>query len=365
MSETILEIHLPNLRHNYQFLRKQLAPDTKLLAVVKAFAYGSDAIAVAQCLAEQGVDYFGVAYVHEGVQLRKAGITKPILVLHPQAPNLKTLIEYKLEPGLYSQRIFDAFLTALKQTKHEHYPIHLKFNTGLNRLGFLPEQVTELVSQVKQNSKQLQLKGVYSHLAASDDLKEDAFTKEQLSKYASIAAQIKPTYPKALFHLLNTSGVMHYSSAQYDMVRTGISLYGYGNAPEVDRALKPVLTLKTVISQIHFLTKGASLGYNRAFVASHATRTATLPIGHADGIGRIYGNGKGFVWIHGHKAPLLGNVCMDMIMVDVTDIDCQEGDEVIVIGPQASAENLANAAGTISYELITGLSQRIQRRIID
>jgi len=365
MCETTLEIHLPNLRHNYQFLRKQLAPDTKLLAVVKAFAYGSDAIAVAQCLAEQGVDYFGVAYVHEGVQLRKAGITKPILVLHPQAPNLKTLIEYKLELGLYSQRIFDAFLTALKQIKHEHYPIHLKFNTGLNRLGFLPEQVTELVSQVKQNSKQLQLKGVYSHLAASDDLKEDAFTKEQLSKFATIAAQIKTTYPKALFHLLNTSGVMHYSSAQYDMVRTGISLYGYGNAPEVDRALKPVLTLKTVISQIHFLTKGASLGYNRAFVASRATRTATLPIGHADGIGRIFGNGKGFVWIHGHKAPLLGNVCMDMIMVDVTDIDCQEGDEVLVIGADASAESLANAVGTISYELITGLSQRIQRRIID
>lgn len=364
MRETLLEIHLPNLRHNYHFLRKRLASNAKLLAVVKAFGYGSDAIAVAKCLSTCGADYFGVAYVHEGVALRKAGITTPILVLHPQEPNLNALIEYNLEPGLYSQRIFDAFLHALKQTNTENYPVHLKFNTGLNRLGFHPSQAKELLTLLEHN-KQLQLKGVYSHLAASDDLKEDVFTNQQLTSFETIVKNIKPKYPDSLFHVLNTSGVMHYPHAQYDMVRTGISLYGYGNDPKVDAQLKPVLTLKTVISQLHTLEKGASLGYNRAFIAKEATKTATLPIGHADGIGRIYGNGNGYVWIHGKKAPILGNVCMDMIMVDVTHIACAEGDEVIVIGSNASAEALANYAGTISYELITGLSQRIQRRIID
>ncbi len=365
MSETILEIHFPNLRHNYQFLRKHLADETKLLAVVKAFGYGSDAIAVAKCLAETGVDYFGVAYVHEGIALRKAGIDKPILVLHPQEPNLKSLIEHKLEPGLYSHRIFDAFINAAKESNEKEYPIHVKFNTGLNRLGFEPKESKSLIARIAEESKCVQLKGVYSHLASSDDLKDDAFTKRQLSAFAVIVDRVIKTFPNTNFHVLNTSGVLNYPEAQYAMVRTGISLYGYGNATQVDAELKPVLTLKTIISQLHTLQKGDSLGYNRAFIATTTTKTATLPLGHADGIGRIYGNGNGFVWIHGKKAPILGNVCMDMIMVDVTHIECQEGDEVIVIGPSASAEALANNAGTISYELITGLSQRIKRRIVN
>jgi len=365
MRETILEIHLPNLRHNYHYLRKRLAPDTKLLAVVKAFGYGSDAEVVAQCLSDCGVDYFGVAYVQEGIALRKAGITQPILVLHPQEPNLQSLIEYKLTPGLYSQRILEAFIDALKQHETEMYPVHIKFNTGLNRLGFQPDETERLLDLLEENKKWISLNGVYSHLAASDDLKEDSFTKAQLNKFDVIADTIRAVYPNTLFHVLNTSGVLNYPQAQYNMVRTGISLYGYGNTPEVDIQLKPIITLKTVISQLHTLEEGASLGYNRNFVATTKTRTATLPLGHADGIGRIYGNGNGFVWIHGKKAPILGNVCMDMIMVDVTNIECYEGDEVIVIGPNASAEALANHAGTISYEFITGLSQRIQRKVID
>jgi alanine racemase len=365
MSETILEIHLPNLRHNHQFLKKRVNADTKILAVVKAFAYGSDAIAVTQCLAEQGVDYFGVAYVHEGIQLRKAGITQPILVLHPQIPNLSELIAHQLEPSIYSKRLLTAMSKATQQADVDAYPIHLKFNTGLNRLGFSTQETDAVLELLEANKKWIHPQGVYSHLAASDDLAERAFTQTQLDSFASIEQAFRIKYPNIIAHVLNTSGVIHHPSAQYDMVRTGISLYGYGNAPEVDKQLKPVLTLKTVISQIHHLKKGDSLGYNRAFVATQNTKTATLPIGHADGIGRIYGNGKGFVWIHGHKAPLVGNVCMDMIMVDVSQIDCEEGDEVLVIGPQASAENLANAAGTISYELITGLSQRIQRRVLN
>ena len=364
MCETVLEIHLPKLRHNYQFLRKRLSNSTQLLAVVKAFGYGSDSVAVAKCLAACGVDYFGVAYVQEGIALRNAGIIQPILVMHPQQSNLEALFKYKLEPAIYSQRILDAFLTTLKATETTHYPIHLKFNTGLNRLGFQPNQTNQLLDLLNQNKNLLQLKGVYSHLAASDDLKEESFTKAQLDHFEAIVQKIKPKHPDTIFHILNTSGVLNYATAQYDMVRTGISLYGYGNDSAVDRQLKPVLTLKTLISQLHSLQKGDSLGYNRAFVAKEKIRTATIPLGHADGIDRIYGNGNGYVWIHGQKASIVGNVCMDMIMVDVTNISCKEGDEVIVIGDNESAEALANHAGTISYEFITGLSQRIPRKII-
>lgn len=364
MSETVLEIHLPNLRHNYTFLRNQLSANTKLLAVVKAFGYGSDAVEVAKCLVAQGVDYLGVAYVHEGVALRKAGITTPILVLHPQLPNLDALIEYKLEPSVYGKRILDALLSKIKESNASHYPVHLKFNAGLNRLGFNPKDAMALLELFKDNALWLLLQGVYSHLAASDDEGESAFTKTQLKTFSEIVAVFSPTHPKTTFHVLNTSGVFHFPEGQYNMVRTGISLYGYGNHPSVDAQLKPVLTLRTVISQIHTLEEGDTLGYNRAFVAKAKTKTATLPLGHADGIGRIYGNGKGYVMINGQQASIVGNVCMDMIMVDVTSINCQEGDEVVVIGPDASAEELANAAGTISYELITGLSQRIQRKVI-
>ena len=364
MSETVLEVHLPNLRHNYNFLRKQLSADTKLLAVVKAFGYGSDAVEVAKCLVAQGVDYLGVAYVNEGVALRKVGITTPILVLHPQLPNLEALIEYKLEPSVYGQSILDALLSKIKKSNISHYPVHLKFNTGLNRLGFNPKKATALLEIFKDNALWVLLQGVYSHLAASDDACEDAFTKTQLKAFSEIVDIFSSEFPKTTFHVLNTSGVLHFPEAQYNMVRTGISLYGYGNHPSIDDQLKPVLILKTVISQIHTLEEGDSLGYNRAFVAKARTKTATLPLGHADGIGRIYGNGKGYVIIKGQQASILGNVCMDMIMVDVTDIDCKTGDIVIVIGPDASAEDLANAAGTISYELITSLSQRIQRKVI-
>jgi len=201
-------------------------------------------------------------------------------------------------------------------------------------------------------------------LAASDDEDENAFTKKQLKTFSEIVAVFSSAYPNTTFHVLNTSGVLHFPESQYNMVRTGISLYGYGNHPSIDAQLKPVLRLRTVISQIHILEEGDTLGYNRAFIAKTRTKTATLPLGHADGIGRIYGNGKGYVMINGQQASILGNVCMDMIMVDVTDIDCEAGDTVTVIGPDASAEDLANAAGTISYELITALSQRIQRRVI-
>lgn len=261
MNETVLEIHLSNLRHNYQFLRKRLNPETKLLAVVKAFGYGSDAVAVASCLAQEGVDYFGVAYVREGVQLREAGITTPILVLHPQVENLSELIAHHLEPSVYGYRIFEALVGELKNKNVESYPIHLKFNTGLNRLGFKPNQAEILLNLIEEDSKHLHVHGIYSHLAASDDLDENEFTQSQLQQFSNIVKSVKQRHPTVIPHVLNTSGVLHYPQAQYDMVRTGISLYGFGNDPAVDAQLKPILTLKTVISQIHLLERGETLGY--------------------------------------------------------------------------------------------------------
>ena len=357
---TRLEIHLPALRHNFQQIKKQLQTDTKILVVLKAFAYGSDATAIGRFLEKEGADYLGVAYVREGIALRNAGIQIPILVLHPQIHELSNLIAHQLEPCVYSWRILHALEKVLAAQKTKTYPIHLKFNTGLHRLGFSIDERHTLLQHLKSSSAHVQ--GVLSHLAATEDPAEKTFTLGQLEQFDLL----KPVFGNhPIYHVLNTSGVFNYPEAHHDMVRCGIGLYGYGNQKEVSELLRPVGILKTVISQIHEVKVGDAVGYNRGFVADKPTRSATLPIGHADGIGRLYGKGKGAVMIHGHKAPILGNVCMDMIMVDVTNIDCQEGDEVILFGDtQTSAEEVAEHAQTISYELLTAISQRVPRVIV-
>lgn len=359
--ETVLEIDLKALQHNYTYLKSKLNKDTKFLAVVKAFAYGSDACELANFLQNLGADYFAVAYIAEGVALRKAGITKPILVLHPQAVNFKTLIDNCLEPSIYNTKILNEFIAIASAEKQHHYPIHIKFNTGLNRLGFDENDIESVVSKIKETSS-IKITSVFSHLAASEDLNETAFTKNQIKSFKTIANNITNALGyKPMLHLCNTSGVLNYPEAHFDMVRSGIGLYGFGNSEKENAHFKPIGTLKTIISQIHTLKKGDSLGYNRSFISNETTKTATLPIGHADGLGRQYGKGKGFVIINGQKAPIIGNVCMDMIMVNITHIDCKEGDEVIVFGPNHTAEKLAETANTISYELITGISQRVKR----
>lgn len=359
--ETILEIDLKALKHNVDFIKSKLKNGTKLLAVVKAFAYGSDAVEIAKYLEQLNVDYFAVAYVEEGIALRDAGIHTPILVLHPQPINFKLLIEYCLEPSIYSQRILNNFITVAQKLKQENYAVHIKFNTGLNRLGFDETEIDSILDILKQ-SKTVKVKSLFSHLAASEAIEEKEFTLKQIESFKIITKNVtKSLGYEPLLHQTNTSGILNYPEAHFNMVRSGIGLYGFGNAPEFDNYLKPVATLKTVISQIHTLKVNDSLGYNRAFIAKKLTKTATLPIGHADGIGRQYGNGNGFVFINNKKALILGNVCMDMIMVDVTNIDCQEGDEVIVFGSKHTARNLAENINSISYELLTSVSQRIKR----
>ena len=361
LSETVLEIDLSALEHNYHFLRSKLKPSTKFMGIVKASGYGSDPLIIARKLETLKIDALAVAYAAEGVQLRKAGIQLPILVLHPQVANFELLIEHCLEPSIYSLRILRSFHQAAIKAKQKEYPVHLKFNTGLNRLGFWENDLQHIAKEIR-DSKAIKIKGIFSHLAASEDASEQAFTKRQIKDFEKIVINAEVTFGHIpLKHLLNTSGILNYPEAQWDMVRSGIGLYGYGNDPAIDPLLKPVVSLRTIISQLHKIEPNESVGYNRAFHSEEYKTTATLPLGHADGIGRQYGNGKAYVIIHGKKAPIIGNVCMDMLMVDVTGIECREGDEVIIFGKEQSAEVFASYANTISYELITGISSRVKR----
>jgi alanine racemase len=360
---TVLEINKAAIKFNLAFFKSKLKKKTKILVVVKAFAYGSEAVMVSKILVKQKIDYLAVAYTQEGINLRKAGINLPILVLHPQVENFNLLIKNCLEPNLYSSRTLSKFINILKKLKLKDYPIHIKFNTGLNRLGFKINDVSEVISVIKKE-KTIQLKSVFSHLAASEDLKEKDFTERQIASFIAIKKQFeKVVVNKPLFHLLNTSGIVNHTNAQLDMVRLGIGLYGFANEPKITKQLKNVLTLKSKISQIHTVLTGESIGYNRAFTAKKTTRTATIPIGHADGINRKLGNKNGYVTINNKKAFIIGNVCMDMLMVDVTTIDCKENDQVIVFNSQNQVNETASKIDTISYELLTMISQRVKRII--
>lgn len=358
----ILHINLANLTHNYTYLRSQIKPEIKFLAVVKALAYGSDANRIAQHLENLGVDYFGVAYAEEGVALRKCGVTTPILVLHAQPENYKQIIKYNLEPNLYSIRTLTLFNETCLKLGIEKYPVHLKYNSGLNRLGFLNKDISSIISVLKE--EKIQIASLFSHLAASEDLTEKEFTLSQLEKFQKFQNEFLPFLKtEPLIHHSNTSGVLNYPEAHFNMVRCGVGLYGFGNDPKFDKHLKPIASLTATISQIHYLEKGDSLGYNREFKCAKKTKTATITIGHADGIDRIYGNKKGYVIINNKKAYILGIVCMDMLMVDITDIECNEGDTVIIFNEKYTANKLAEAVGTISYELITGIGPRVKRVI--
>ena len=358
---SVLEISESAIKHNLSFFKSKLKKTTKLLVVVKAFSYGSDSLIVSKILQENKIDYLAVAYVDEGVMLRKNGITLPILVLHPQLKNLSLLVKYNLEPNVYSFAVLTEFIKVAKQANLAAYPIHLKFNTGLNRLGFLLKDTEKVILSVKKQPE-IKIASIFSHLAASEDLDEKEFTLNQIHSFEKIKAKAEKILDyKPLYHILNTSGIVNYINAQFDMVRLGIGLYGFANDKKTTNALENVLSLKSVISQIHRLEKGKTIGYNRAFTATTQTKTATIPIGHADGISRKLGNGVGQVIINNQKAAIIGNVCMDMIMVDVTNIDCTEGDEVILFNSQNRIEEISKKLGTIPYEFLTMISQRIKR----
>ncbi|MFY0630395.1 MAG: alanine racemase [Flavobacteriaceae bacterium] len=357
---TVLEIDGNALVHNLNYFKQKLQPETKILAVVKAFGYGSDGVQVATFL-EDKVDYFAVAYAHEGIALREADIETPILVLHPQIQNFEELVAYRLEPSIYNFKTLTAFLALADKQLLLNYPIHLKFNTGLNRLGLWHTDIPLILSRIAA-SDHVKIESILSHLAASEDPEEREFTIGQLNNFAAIVQQIyKHLDYEPMIHALNTSGVVNYPKAQFDMVRIGIGLYGFGNHDDETSQLKNAHILKSIISQIHRIEPGETVGYNRAFVAKNYAKTATIPIGHADGISRKLGNKKGYVTIGGKKAPIIGNVCMDMIMVDITKIDCKEGDEVYIFKTQEDILHIASETDTIPYEILTAISQRVKR----
>ena len=363
-TETVLEINLGNLAHNYRYLRSKVPKDVKFLSVVKAHAYGSDSVEIARKLEELGTDYFAVAYVEEGIRLRQNGITTPILVLHPQPAHFKEIIEHCLEPNLYSEKTLRTFIDLAENLQQKNYPVHIKLNTGLNRLGFDQPEISG-VKKLVLNTSSIKIASVFSHLAASEDWQEREFTLSQIDLFRKMTWELIENLDyEPLLHICNTSGVINYPKAAFSMVRTGIGLYGYGNDKTIDPHLKPVGTLKTIISQIRKLEEGATVGYNRAHKIENDSKIATLPIGHADGVNRIYGKQKAGVFVNGKYAPIVGNVCMDIVMIDVTGIDCEEGDEVIVFGGPQHPVDFAEAGGTISYELITGIQRRVTRKII-
>ena len=295
--------------------------------------------------------------------MREAGIKAPILVLHPQIPNLGSIVNYCLEPNIYNFKIFNAFLKLATQTALHEYPIHIKLNTGLNRLGFSSADIPTLLMQIKE-IKELKVQSLFSHLAVSEEKEEQDFTDHQIAIFSKNAQQFQAGLSyKPILHILNTSGVINYPKAQFDMVRIGIGLYGFGNDNKETKQLKNTHNLKSIISQIHNIEPEESVGYNRAFIAKVKTKTATIPIGHADGISRKLGNGIGHVLINGQKAAIIGNVCMDMIMADITTINCTEGDEVIVFNSQEMIQEIADITATIPYETLTAISQRVQKTL--
>lgn len=361
---TVLEIDVSAIQHNLGYFKTKIKSNTKLLVVIKAFGYGSDSIAIAKILEKEKADYLAVVYADEGIALRKAGITLPILVLHPQIENFERIITYNLEPNLYNFRTLQAFIQLSQRKKLKNYSVHLKFNTGMNRLGFNESDLSKIIEIIK-NEKSIKIISLYSHLAASEDLKEKEFTKNQIALFEKMSSELSNYLPYIpLKHLANTSGILNYPEAQFDMVRLGIGFYGFGNNPMETEKLKNVCTLKTKISQIQILKKGDTVGYNRKFVVEKDTKIAILPIGYADGLNRNLGNSKGFVYIDKQKVPIIGNICMDIIMVDITDISCEEGDDVVIFNHQKHVLDFAKITTTIPYEILTSISQRVQRNLI-
>ncbi len=359
--ETVLEINLNSLSHNLNFYKAKLKPNTKMMVMVKAFSYGNGGLEIAKLLEYLNVDYLGVAFADEGIALKSNGIHLPIMVLNPETTSFEAIIQHQLEPEIYSLKGLNAFLKIAKQKLLKNYPIHVKIDTGMHRLGFEEEHLEELISILK-NCKTVQVKSILSHMATSDDLTHHEFALEQIEKFNLISNYISKEldiFP--IRHILNTSGISNYPQAQFDMVRLGIGLYGISNDSQEQLYLENVGTLKSIISQIRTIQKGESVGYGRRFIAERETKIATIPIGYADGIRRSWGNGIGYVMINNQKAAIVGSICMDMLMVDVTEIPCVEGNEVIILGDNPSVSMMAEKLGTIPYEILTGISQRVKR----
>lgn len=358
--DTTLEINLHHLVSNLNYFRSLLKPQTKIMAMVKAFSYGLGTYEVAKVLEENNVHYLGVANIYEGIELRKAGINMPIMVMKPEIESFDLIIQYHLSPTIFSFHALEYLIQALKNssfTIENPFLINLKIDTGMHRLGFEMDEVPDLLKALK-NYPFLRIESIFSHLAASEDKEHDSFTNNQLKSFKTIAQMISNEFDYHIDqHILNSNGIIRFNANQLDMVRLGIGLYGEAD----NKKLHPVSTLKSKIAQIKNIPKGDTIGYNRKGVAFKNLKIATIPVGYADGLNRKLGNGNWNVIINGQKAAIIGNVCMDMVMLNVTEIDCSEGDEVFIFSSENPISKMAQQINTTPYEILTSYSPRVKR----
>ena len=362
--ETVLEINLDNLVKNLNYYRGKLKKDTKMMVMVKAFAYGSGNYEVSNVLAFHHVDYLTVAYADEGVELRNRGIKLPIMVMTPETNTFDTIILNNLEPDIYSFRCLTQLEDAINQLDRpleKPVGIHVKVDTGMHRLGFLPEDIDNLIERIKSNPK-IRIMSVFSHFATSDMPEESDFVMHQIEQFELMSQKIVAAFPyKIMRHLLNTAGITRFTDYQYDMVRLGIGVYGVAVCDEDRGKLHNVMSLKTTIKQIKEYGPGETIGYGRHGKITKPSRIAVIPIGYADGLRRQLGNGKACFWVNGKPAPIIGNICMDLTTIDVTGIDCQEDDTAVLFDDNHPIEIIAEACDTIPYEIMTRISQRVKR----
>ncbi|MFT4062291.1 MAG: bifunctional UDP-N-acetylmuramoyl-tripeptide:D-alanyl-D-alanine ligase/alanine racemase [Edaphocola sp.] len=360
--KTVLEINLSAIRHNLNVYRKLLPAKVKMMAMVKAYSYGSGSYEIANMLQDVGLDYLTVAYVDEGVALRKAGITMPIMVMSPEADSFDRMISWKLEPEIFSLDSLDRFGQMAKTLNVSQYPVHIKLDTGMHRLGFMAAEIPALIDALHQ-TETARVVSIFSHLAGSDEPGFDQFTAQQAAAFKNMSETLVAALPyKPLRHLANSTGITRHPELYYDMVRLGIGMYGVDSSGKIQGQLQHIATLKTTIAQIKDLPAGETVGYSRKGILEAASRIATVSIGYADGYFRDFGNGNAYMLVNGQKAPVIGSVCMDMCMLNITGIDnVRVGDEVVVFGSELPVAQLASWAKTIPYEIMTGISQRVNR----
>lgn len=357
--ETTLEIDLGAMVDNLNHYRSLMVPSVKTVCMVKAFAYGAGFYEIAKTLQDHRVDYLAVAVADEGEQLRKAGITASILVMNPELTAFKTLFENNLEPEIYSFTLLEEMIRACEREGYLHYPVHIKIDTGMSRLGFRPDEMPRLISRLSRQSAVIP-RSVFSHFAGSDSPEFDTFTHLQAARFDEAATALQAAFPhKILRHICNSAGIERFPEYHHDMVRLGLGLYGI--SPVGDRLLHPISKLQTTILQIHDVPESETVGYSRRGQLVRPSRIASIPIGYADGLNRRLGNGHGYCIVNGQQARYVGNICMDVCMIDVTDIPCQEGDKVEIFGPELPVTQLAEWLGTIPYEVMTGISTRVRR----
>ena len=359
-----LEINLKGCLENYRYFRSKLQASTKLLVLVKANAYGHGAVEFASLMEEAGADYLAVAYPVEGMELRDAGIKSPIMVLSGGADSFNEIIDHNLEPGIPNLYSLKTLCGILKERGVEDFPIHIKLDTGMHRLGFMSEEMDELLDYIKDN-KWVKVKSVYSHLAAADEPQCDEFTLGQISLFNENADRLADTLGyKPIYHILNSAGIERFPQYQFDMVRLGIGIYGVSAIPEVK--LSPVASFKCKVLQVKTLMPGdGTIGYGRhGKIAPEGTVIATIPVGYADGLDRHLSRGNASFSINGHKVPTIGNICMDMTMLDVTGTDVKVGDTVTIFGEDPTISELAQILDTIPYEILTSVPRRIERIIV-